>query len=152
MLFWSIFFSMYSKKVNNRQKLLKWHFCLTANSFFQCVFKNTDQKDICASIVFKAEPKPKHKEIFFGGFFYQKPKTRFFGGPKWQFLKLKFQICISAFVLLCKRKLRADFHRKIIIFRPPGIFENENFAAHAPTRAAHRKFGFGLLKSCLTFG
>ena len=54
---------------------------LTANSFFQCVFKNTDQKDICVSIVFKAKSKPKHKEkIIFGGFYYKKT----------QFLKVKF--------------------------------------------------------------
>ena len=56
---------------------------LTANSFLKCVFKNTDQKDICASIVFKAESKAKHEETFFGGVFHQKPKMRFFGSPKW---------------------------------------------------------------------
>ena len=56
---------------------------LKANSFFKCVFKNTDQKDICASIVFKAESKPKHLEKLFWGGFLQKPKTGFFGGPKW---------------------------------------------------------------------
>ena len=54
---------------------------LTANSFFHCVFKNTDQKDICVSIVFTAESKPKHKtrrKTFFGGFL-QKPKHAFSG-------------------------------------------------------------------------
>ena len=37
-------------------------------------------------------------------------------------MKLKFQICISAFVLYCKRKLHTNFHKKIFIFKPPGIF------------------------------
>ena len=55
---------------------------LTANGFFQCVLKNTDKKDICASIVFKSESKPKHEEEKIWGVFLQKPKTRFFGGPK----------------------------------------------------------------------
>ena len=40
---------------------------LTVNNFFLCVFKNIDQKNICASIVFKAESKPKREEKFFGG-------------------------------------------------------------------------------------
>ena len=35
---------------------------LAANSFFYHVFKNTDGKDICASIVFKAESKPTNEE------------------------------------------------------------------------------------------
>ena len=50
-----------------------------------CVFKNTDQKDICASIVFIAESK------------------------KGSFMPI--------------------LTKKILIFRPPGIFENENFDA-----------------------
>ena len=31
-------------------------------------------------------------------------------------------LCISAFVLYCKRKLHINFHKKILIFKPPGIF------------------------------
>ena len=31
------------------------------------------------------------------GEFLQKPKMHFFGGPKWYVLKVKFQICISAY-------------------------------------------------------
>ena len=57
------------------------------------------------------------KKKFEGGFFFKKLKKHFFWGPKQQFLKLKFQICFSAFVFLCKRKLHADFHKKILIFR-----------------------------------
>ena len=37
-----------------------------------------------SSIVFKAESKKKQDETFFGCFFL-KPKTHFFGGPKWYF-------------------------------------------------------------------
>ena len=57
----------------------------TANSFFlKCVFKNTDQKDICVSIVIKAESRPKHEETnFVCVVFHQKSKTGFFRGPKW---------------------------------------------------------------------
>ena len=29
---------------------------------FYCIFKNTDQKNICMSIVFKAESNPKNEE------------------------------------------------------------------------------------------
>ena len=82
---------------------------LAINNFFWCVFKNTEQNNNCVFIVFKAESEPKHKEKFFGG------KNKIV-------LKLKFKICISAFVLYCKRKLCTNFHKKILIFKPPGIF------------------------------
>ena len=58
---------------------------LKVNNFFLCVFKITDQKNICASIVFKAESEPKHKDKNFLGGFLQKPKKHFFWGPKWYF-------------------------------------------------------------------
>ena len=95
---------------------------LVVNNFFWCVFKNTEQNNICLIIVFKAESEPKHEENIFVCVFLQKPKTRFFGGKKKIVLKLKFHICISAFVLFCKRKLRINFHKNILIFKPPGIF------------------------------
>ena len=72
-------------------------------------------------IAFKAESEPKHEDKFLLGVFLQKPKTRFFRGKNKLVLKLKFQIGISAFVLYCKRKLR-NLNKKILIFRPPGIF------------------------------
>ena len=86
------------------------------------------------------------KKIFLGGF-SSKTKNPVFGGPKWYFLKFKFQICISAFVLLCTRKLLANFHQKILIFGPPEKL------LKMKTLRARRKFGFGLLqvKSYLTF-
>ena len=90
------------------------------------------------------------KKKFFLGVFLQKPKTRFFGGENKIVLKLKFQIRISAFVLYCKRKLRINFHKKILIFKPPGIFWK--WKIWRTCTGVRRNFGFGLLKSCLTFG
>ena len=80
--------------------------------------------NICVSIVFKAESKPKYKEKFVCGGFLQKPKTHFFWGPKWYFLKTKFQICVSAFVLYSdiKGSFMPNFTKKILMFGPPGIF------------------------------
>ena len=51
---------------------------LTGNNFFLCVFKNTDQKNICVSIVFKAESKPKQEEQNFVGGFPSKTKNALF--------------------------------------------------------------------------
>ena len=48
---------------------------LTVNNFFLLIFINTNQKNICVSIVFKAESKPKQKEEKNLGGFLQKPKT-----------------------------------------------------------------------------
>ena len=44
---------------------------------------------------------------------------RFFVGPKWQFLKLKFQIC---FFFKLKKEASCQFSQKMLIFRPTGIF------------------------------
>ena len=71
------------------------------------------------------------KKHFYWVFFFKNQKRAFFGGKNKIVLKLKFQICISAFVLYCKRKLHNNFHKKILIFKTPGIFENENFDARA---------------------
>ena len=73
-------------------------------------------------IIFKAESELKHEEKIFWGGFLQKPKTRFFGGNNKIVIKLKFQICIFAFVFYCKRKPPANFHKKILIFEAHGIF------------------------------
>ena len=60
------------------------------------------------------------------GIFLQKPNTIFWGVQNSSF-KTKIRICFSAFVLYCKKKLRANFH-------------------------VHWNFGFGLLKLYLTLG
>ena len=107
-----------------------------------CVFKNTNQKNICASIVFKAESKPKHDKTFFfvgGGGFLQKPKR--------YFLKLKFQICIFCVCSLMSKEASCQFSQKnIIIWAPWNLLKMKTL-----TRA-RRNFEFGLLKSYLTVG
>ena len=122
---------------------------LAVNNFFLVRFQKYLTNNNCVFIVFKAESEPKHEENIFIWVFLQKPK---FAGKNKIVLKLKFQICISAFVLYCKRKLHTNLKKKILIFKPPGIFENKNFDARVLVRAARRNFRFGLLKSCLTFG
>ena len=47
---------------------------------FLCIFKNTDQNNICAAIVFKAKTKEKYEEIFFLRFLLQNSKMLFLGG------------------------------------------------------------------------
>ena len=66
------------KKVNNRQKRPKWRFWQLI-AFLVHFQKYHNQKDICASIVFKAESKPKHEEQFFGGFYFKNQKHAFSG-------------------------------------------------------------------------
>ena len=88
---------------------------LAANNFFLVRFQKYRTNNNCVFI-----ETPRKKKI--SGVFLQKPKTRFFGGKNKVVLKLKFQICISAFVLYCKRNLHTNFHKKILIFKPSGIF------------------------------
>ena len=102
-------------------------------------------------IVFEAESEPTEtgRQIFWF-FFLQIPKALFFGGKNKVIFKLKFQTCIFAFVFYCKRKLRANFHKKILIFEPPGFFCKRKLGR--VWSDAGGNFGFGLLKSCLTLG
>ena len=51
-----------------------WPF-LVVNKVFLCVFKNTDQNNICTSIVFKAKTKEKYEEIFFYGLYFKTQKS-----------------------------------------------------------------------------
>ena len=50
---------------------------LKVNNFFLWNFKITNQKNICESIVFKAESKAKHKKKIVGGFFFKNQKHTF---------------------------------------------------------------------------
>ena len=149
MLFWSVFLKTHKKQLLTAKNGQNGVFAV--NNFFLCVFKNTDQKDICVSIVFKAESKPKHKENFFWGGFSSKTKNALFRGPKWYFSKVKYQICISAFVLYCKRKLYANFHKKYYFLGPLEFFEYENLT---PVRRCARPdiLELDFLKQYLTFG
>ena len=86
MLFWSVFLKTHKKTVINRQKWPKWRFWLSI-TFFLYVIKNTDQKNICAYIVFKAESKSKHREKIFLWGFSSKTKNALFRGSKMVFFK-----------------------------------------------------------------
>ena len=67
---------------------------LTINNFLLCVFKNTDKKNICASIVFKVESKPKHEENNFLVGFSSKTKNTLFRGSKMRRCReVMFVIC-----------------------------------------------------------
>ena len=76
-LFWSLFLKMQQKKLITAKTTKKG--ILIANSFFKCVLKNTDQKDICASIVFKDESKLKTRRNFFFVFLFKNQKHAFPG-------------------------------------------------------------------------
>ena len=79
---------------------------------FLC-FSKIPNKITIVFVVFKAESEPKHEEQIFFDVFLQKPKICFFGGKNKIVLKLKFQICISAFVLFCTRKFRTNSQKNI---------------------------------------
>ena len=91
LLFWFISFSQQKHQM----------MFLTANSFFECVFKNMDLKNICAFIVFKAESKPKTEEHFFSFFFFFKnQKSTYLGCPKYGVVfKIQKSNLFSVFVL-----------------------------------------------------
>ena len=131
MLFWSVFLKTHKKIVINHRKCKKWLFWQSI-TFILYIFKNTNQKKICASIVFKAKSKPKHKENFcFGGEVSLKTKNALFGRSKMvlfrgQISNLYFCVCS------CKRKLHSNFHQKYKYLGPLEFFENENFDVHAP--------------------
>ena len=95
---------------------------LTVNSFFSAFSKIPTKRTFVCLLFFKLNQSRNTKKIFFWWVFYLKPKMHFFGGPKWYFLKVKFQIFIYAFVLYCKRKLHANFHLKNINIWAPWKF------------------------------
>ena len=116
MLFRSVCLKMHEKKLLIF-KMAKIAFLVVYNFFFGAFSKTPNPKNNCVFIVFnKAESEAKHEENFFLGVFLQKPKICFFGGENKIVLKLKFKICISAFVLYCKRKLYTNFLKIILIF------------------------------------
>ena len=85
--FWLVFLKTH-KKSYWPSKTPFWPF-LAVNKVFLCVLNNTDQNNICASIVFKAKTKEKYEEIFFYGFNLKTQKCSFFGIN--QFLSNFFQ-------------------------------------------------------------
>ena len=92
-------FESAQKNVINRHKQPNWHFWQSI-TFFKRRFQNTDQKNICVSIVFKAESMSKHEEHFFlGGFSLKAKNARFWGSKmvlsKIQISNLYFCVCFS---------------------------------------------------------
>ena len=60
-----------------------------------CIFKNTDQNNICASIIFKAKTKVKYEETFFLQFLFQSSKMPFFGVKQF-FFRFSFKKAFKA--------------------------------------------------------
>ena len=82
MLFWSVFLKMHKKTVINRQKRPKW--CFWQSITFLCAFSKILTKRAFVRLLFlKLNQSQNIMKTFFWGVFHQKPKTRFFGGPKW---------------------------------------------------------------------
>ena len=75
MLFRSVFLKMHKKTLLTTQNSQNGVFY--GQKLVLCIFKNINQKNICASIVFKAESKPKHEEQKFWGFFFKNQKRTF---------------------------------------------------------------------------
>ena len=124
-------------------------FLAVTNFFYGAFSKIPNNITIVFLFFLKLNQSQNTNHKFFFGVFLQKPKTRFFGDENKIVLKLKYKICISAFVLYCKRKLCTNF-QKILIFKPPGIFWK--WKCWRACAGACRNFRFRLLKTCLTFG
>ena len=122
------------------------------HQYFSSFFSDSALKTIDAQMLFwSVFLKPKHENIFWG-VFLQKPKIHLFGGQKQQFLKLKFRFFFLRLLLNIKGSFMPIFTKEYSYLGPLEFFENDNFAARALVGGARRKFGFGLLKSYLTFG
>ena len=98
---------------------------LTANSFFQCIFK---KRTFVCLLFLKLNQSQNMKKKKFGG--SSKTQNTLFQGSRMvifgtQILNLYF--CFFK----CKRKVSANFHQKILIFKPVEFFENVNFAVRA---------------------
>ena len=87
-----------------------------------CVFKNTDQKNIWASILFKAESKPKHKEKKCLVFFFKNQKRTYLGVQNGTFKKSIFIFVFLRLFFNVKERFMPIFIKQIFIFGPPGIF------------------------------
>ena len=118
---------------------------LMVNNFF-CAFSKIPTKRTFVVLLFlKLYQSRNTKKNFWGGF-SSKTKAHFFVGPQWYFLKVKFQICISAFVLQCKGSSLLIFTKNINIMAPWNCLKMKTLTLMC------QNFGIGLLKSYLTFG
>ena len=78
MFFWSVYLNAQEKKLLTAKKTTKIAFW-GLNTVFSAISKIPTKKNICASIVFKAESEPKHEENYLGGF-TSKTKNMLFWG------------------------------------------------------------------------
>ena len=95
--------------------------------------------------------KPKPKEHFLG-VFSSKTKNTLFWGSKIVVLKTQISNFFLRLLFIVKGSFMPIFTKEYSYLGPLEFFENDNFAARALVGGARRKFGFGLLKSYLTFG
>ena len=107
MFLWSVFLKMHNKSYW-LSKTPFWPF-LAVNNVFLCVFINTDQNNICASIVFKAKTKEKYEEIFFYSFYFKTQKCPFWGSTNF-FLNF---FSVLAFKTIDTPTNRKDFFKNI---------------------------------------
>ena len=88
---------------------------------FVCVFKNTDENNICGFIVFKAKIKEKHKEIFFVTVFILKLKNALFWGVNQFFYSVLAFKTIDTKMLFWSVFLETN--KKTVINSQNGVFE-----------------------------
>ena len=88
---------------------------------FVCVFKNTDENNICGFIVFKAKIKEKHKEIFFVTVFILKLKNALFWGVNQFFYSVLAFKTIDTKMLFWSVFLETK--KKNVINSQNGVFE-----------------------------
>ena len=126
---------------------------LMVNNFF-CIFKNTDQKKICASVVLKAEIKPKHENKKLWGVFLKNQKHTFLVVQNSTFYKSNLKSVFLRLFFNVNRSCMPSFIKNINIWAPWFFVKWKLWRACAGVRGAQvlQKFGFGLLKSYLTFG
>ena len=72
------------------------------------------------------------KNNFFRGVFLKKKTLLFWGSKKVVFKTQILNLFLCVCFFLSKKKLHANFLKKYKNLGPLAIFENENFAAHAP--------------------
>ena len=104
---------------------------LRVNNFF-CVFKNTDQKNICIVhlLILKLNQSQNTKNKFFWGGFSSKTKNALFRGSKMVLFKsTNFEFVLLHLFFNVKGSSTPIFTKNINIWAPWKCFENENFDA-----------------------
>ena len=109
---------------------------LTVNNFF-CAFSKIPTKRTFVRLLFlKLNQSQNTETIFFGWGFFKHQKRTFSGVQNGTFKKSNFKfLFLPLFFNVQYKDLHANFHKKILIFGPTGIFFNENFDLCAPARA-----------------